>query len=105
MTDSSPVLVAVGQTTYRDKDVARTLVDAMEDAARFALEDASCPALAGAIDAVVTTPFMMNSVPPLAPLMTPNPGALLRDRLGLNAKLYTAGVGGSLPQQLKERLY
>ena len=98
MTDNAPVLVAVGQTTYRDKDAGRTLVDAMEDAARVALDDAACPALASAIDAVVTVPFMMNAVPQLAPLMTPNPGALLRDRLGLDAKLYTAGVGGSLPQ-------
>ena len=98
MTDNAPVLVAVGQTTYRDKDAGRTLVDAMEDAARVALEDAACPALAEAIDAVVTVPFMMNAVPQLAPLMTPNPGALLRDRLGLDARLYTAGVGGSLPQ-------
>jgi len=98
MTDNAPVLVAVGQTTYRDKDASRTLVDAMEDAARKALDDASCPGLATAIDAVVTVPFMMNAVPQLAGLMTPNPGALLRDRLGLEAKTYTAGVGGSLPQ-------
>ena len=47
MTDNAPVLVAVGQTTYCDKDAGRTLVDAMEDAARAALDDAACPALAG----------------------------------------------------------
>ena len=103
MPDNSPVLVAVGQQTFRDRDPARTPVDAMEAAARLALADAGNVRLAEAIDTVVTVPFIGTQVPDIAALMPTNTAALLADRLGLQARLFSADVGGSLPQLFVNR--
>ena len=94
----NPVIVGVGQVTFRDRDPARTPVDAMEAAARLALADAAAPALAAHVDCLVTVPFLARQVPELAGLLTPNPGDLLARRLGLDGDLLTADYGGNLDE-------
>ncbi|GHD30604.1 acetyl-CoA acetyltransferase [Parahalioglobus pacificus] len=98
MSNNSPVLVAVGQQVYRDKDASRSLVDALVDASEAAITDANCPGITEAIDTVVNVPFMMEAVPEMRALTTPNVASALAERVGVSAQLFTAGVGGSLPQ-------
>ncbi|MEM8496540.1 MAG: acetyl-CoA acetyltransferase [Pseudomonadota bacterium] len=98
MVNDYPLLVGLAQKTYRDSDPTRTKVVAMEEVTRMALEDSGSSKLLASIDTIVTVPFLGTQVPEMAPFMQPNPGAELRDRLGIDAKLYTAEVGGNLPQ-------
>jgi acetyl-CoA C-acetyltransferase len=94
--DATPIVVGVSQQTWRDRDPQRTPVDALAEVAGGALADAGvAPA---AVDALVTIPFLAQQVPQLAPLLTPNPGALLADRLGMSPALLTSDYGGNLPQ-------
>jgi acetyl-CoA C-acetyltransferase len=99
----NPVIIGVGQVTFRDRDPARTPVEAMATAARLALADAAAPGLAEHIDCLVTIPSLARQVPELAGLLTPNPGDLLARRLGLDADLLTADYGGNLPQWFVNR--
>ncbi|KGE04278.1 thiolase C-terminal domain-containing protein [Pseudohaliea rubra] len=94
--DATPIVVGVSQQTWRDRDPARTPVDALAEVAGAALADAGVAA--SAVDALVTIPFLAEQVPQLAPLLTPNPGAALADRLGMSAALLTSDYGGNLPQ-------
>jgi len=97
--DHQPIIVGAAQATWRDRDVTRSPVDGLEEVARGALANAGTD-MASAIDAVVHVPFIMNQVPALAPAMPRNAGAAVARRLGIDAAVYSADVGGNLPQQL-----
>jgi len=97
---SNPVLIGVGQATWRERDARRSPVDALQAVAEAALVDCGSSAARKAVDAVIHVPFLLNQVPDLAAALPRNPGAALAERLGIEAVQYSADVGGNLPQQL-----
>lgn len=97
--DQQPVIVGIGQATWREQDIARSPVDGLEHVARLAAESAGV-SLADAVDTIVHVPYISNQVPALAPLLPQRPGAALAKRCGVRARQFTADVGGNLPQQL-----
>lgn len=100
MRDTRPVLIGVAQQTWRDRDPARSLVDALAEVSAAALADCDSSGIAGAIDSVATVPFLAGLVPGLAELLPVNIGDALCQRLGLKARTFTTHVGGNTPQQL-----
>lgn len=100
MIDNQPILIAHAQQTWRDRDAARSPLDALEAVSRAALEQAGCDGLAGRLDTLATMPFIAAQVPDLAGLMPVNPGAALCQRLGLQAQTFSTDVGGNTPQLL-----
>ncbi|WP_439107420.1 acetyl-CoA acetyltransferase [Congregibacter sp.] len=98
--DLQPIIVGVGQAVWRETDVARTPIDALQAVASKALSDTGSERLIDAVDSIVHVPFLMNQVPGLADAMPVNPGLALAKRLGISATQYTSDVGGNLPQQL-----
>lgn len=100
--DNAPVLVGVGQFTWPDPDVLRTPVDALTAAARAALDDAACPALAAAVDALGMVRFIADANPATSGLFPRNPGAAMAQRLGLDddIAISQATIGGNTPQYL-----
>lgn len=100
MMDNQPILIAHAQQTWRDKDPARSPLDALESVTRAALQNADCAGLAKSVDTVATIPFLAAQVPDLAGLMPPDPGAALCQRLGLQAQTFGTDVGGNTPQLL-----
>ncbi|WP_101756733.1 acetyl-CoA acetyltransferase [Oceanicoccus sp. KOV_DT_Chl] len=99
--ENAPVIIAVGQKTYRDMDLTRSPVDAMEDVARLAFAEVSGDALLKDIDALATIRFIAEANEHVAALMPPNAGETLRELLGLdNANCYRANIGGNTPQML-----
>lgn len=94
-----PVIIGVGQCTYREADPQRTPVQGMIDSARLALADSGCDAVADAIDCLVSIPFLGRQVPELAGLFTANAGSGVAEGLGIApATLLTSDYGGNLPQ-------
>lgn len=100
---SHPVLVGVAQRTYRDTDPSRTPVDALQEVAEQALSDSGSSALRERLDCVIDMPFLVRQVPEMAGLLTPNPGSLLAERMGLEAEVLTSDFGGNLPQWFVNR--
>jgi len=100
MIDNQPILIAHAQQTWRDRDAARSPLDALELVARAAVDNAGCAGLAQRIDTVATIPFLATQVPDLAGLMPTHPGAALCQRLGLQAQTFSTDVGGNTPQLL-----
>jgi acetyl-CoA C-acetyltransferase len=98
--DKQPIIVGVGQQTWRDRNAERTPVDALQAVATAALSDTGSEKVLGAVDSVVQVPFLLTQVPELAPAMPVNTGAVLAERLGISARQYSAVTGGNLPQQL-----
>lgn len=98
MIDQQPILIAHAQHTWRDKNPARSPLDALEVVARAAVDNADCAGLATCIDTVATIPFLAAQVPDLAGLMPAQPGAALCHRLGLQAQTFSTDVGGNTPQ-------
>lgn len=98
--DLQPIIIGVGQSVWRERDVERTPVDALQAVATRALSDTGSERVTQAVDSIVHIPFLMNQVPGLAEAMPINPGAALAQRLGIDAVQYTSDVGGNLPQQL-----
>ncbi|MEE4277848.1 MAG: acetyl-CoA acetyltransferase [Halieaceae bacterium] len=94
------VVVGVAQHTWREHDVQRTPVDALETVCAEALADAGTVALRGAIDALVHVPFVSDNFEGLVDAMPRNPGVRVAERLGLVARQYRGDVGGNLPQYL-----
>jgi acetyl-CoA C-acetyltransferase len=86
MNDDQPILIAQAQRTWRDRDPARSLVDALESVSRAALADADAPGLREAIDTVATVPFLAAQVPDLAGMLPPHASDALCQRLGVEAK-------------------
>lgn len=94
-----PVIIGVGQCTYRDADPERTPIDGMLDSARLALADSGCTSLGADIDCLVTIPFLARQVPELAGMFPSNAGSGLAEKLGIEpATLLTSDFGGNLPQ-------
>lgn len=94
-----PVVIGVGQCTYRDTDPGRTPVDAMVDSARLALADADCDGLLQSIDCLVTVPLLARQVPELAAMFPTTAGSGVAEALGIEpATLLTSDFGGNLPQ-------
>lgn len=100
MNDDQPILIAQAQRTWRDRDPARSLVDALESVSRAALADADAPGLRDAIDTVATVPFLAAQVPDLAGMLPPHASDALCQRLGVEATTFAADVGGNTPQLL-----
>ncbi|MDP4788835.1 MAG: acetyl-CoA acetyltransferase [Haliea sp.] len=100
MTDDQPILISQAQITWRDRDPARSLIDALENVSSAALKDAECAGLLAAIDTVATVPFLAAQVPDLASLLPAHASDVLCQRLGLKAKTFSADVGGNTPQLL-----
>ena len=98
--DLQPIIIGVGEAVWRERDVERSPVDALQTVATKALSDTGSQRVARAIDSIVHIPFLMNQVPGLAEAMPVNPGAALAERLGVQTAQYTSDVGGNLPQQL-----
>ncbi len=98
--DRQPVLIGVGQECWRDRDSSRTPVDALQAVLTRAASDTGSEKVLAAIDTMVHVPFIMNQIAEMAPAMPRNPGAVVAERLGIDAVQYTADVGGNLPQQL-----
>lgn len=98
MLDNQPILVAHAQQTWRDRDPARSPLDALEAVARAAVDNAGCAALAPCIDTLATVPSLATQVPDLAGLMPLHPGSALCQRLGLQARTFSTDVGGNTPQ-------
>ncbi|EAQ97818.1 acetyl-CoA acetyltransferase [Congregibacter litoralis] len=98
--DSQPIIIGVGQAIWRERDVTRTPVDALQDVGTKALSNTGSEQVLAAIDRIVHVPFLMNQVPGFAEAMPVNPGAALAERLGISAAQFTSDVGGNLPQQL-----
>lgn len=98
--DSQAIIIGVGQSLWRERDVDRSPVDALQSVATKALSDTGSERVMLSVDSIVHIPFLMNQVPGLAEAMPINPGAALAQRLGIDATQYTSDVGGNLPQQL-----
>ncbi len=98
--DSQPILIGVGQETWRDKDPQRTPIDALQAVVSKAASDTGSAKTLSAVDALVHIPFILNQVAELAPSMPRSAGMALAERLGIAPAQYTADVGGNLPQQL-----
>lgn len=99
-----PVIIGVGQCTYRDTDPKRTPVDGMVDSARLALADAGCENLIQTIDCIVSVPFLARQVPELAAMFTANAASGVAAALGIDPpSLLTSDFGGNLPQWFLNR--
>ena len=95
----NPVIVGIGQCTFRDADIGRTPVDGMLESARLALDDTGCDAFATDIDCIVSIPFLARQLPELAGLFTETAGSGVAEGLGISpATLLTSDYGGNLPQ-------
>lgn len=100
-TDNAPVIVGVGQKTWRETDAARTPVDALYEVASAAFADSNNSELLDAIDALAMVRFIADTNPDMATLFPRNPGKLLAQRLGIEgARIFQATIGGNTPQQL-----
>ncbi len=99
--DNQPILVGAGQHTWRDIDFTRTPTDALEVAARQALDDCHCSAIEQAIDALVNVRFVADTNPGAGALFPRRPAAEVARRLGIeNPALYLGPIGGNTPQYL-----
>jgi acetyl-CoA C-acetyltransferase len=101
--DNTPILVGVGQRTYRDTgNPERTPVDAFQDALELALADSGRgEALRAAIDVLCTEPSLLEVSPEIAALLNCFPGPELCQRLGFkDASSVKAPEGGNGPQML-----
>ena len=98
---SAPVIVGVGQQTWRETDISRTPVDALHAVANLAFADSHNGRLLGAIDAIAMVRFMADAIPNMPAVFPRNPGQLLAQRLGIEtAHILQASFGGNTPQQL-----
>lgn len=99
--DKLPIIVGVGQKTWRDPDTGRTPVDALTDVAALALADAGQNSLTEAIDTVAMVRFVSDADPGSAALFPRNPGKQIAQRLGISGASFFQGViGGNTPQYL-----
>lgn len=98
--DMQPVIIGVGQQTWREQNLEHSPVDALQAVTTAALSDTGSVQVIGAVDALVHIPFIMNQVAALADHVPRNPGAALAERIGLRCAQYTGDVGGDLPQKL-----
>lgn len=99
--DNAPVIVGVGQRTWREVDTSRTPVDALHEVAKLANADAHSQHLLGTIDALGMVRFIADAIPGIPNILPGNPGQLLAQRLGINGAHISQGtIGGNTPQHL-----
>ncbi len=101
ISDNTPVIIGVGQQTWRSTDVARTPLDALCSAAEVAIADTGQDGLTSAIDTVAMIRFIADTTPGTGALFPRNPGRHLSRRLGINdATIFQGTIGGNTPQYL-----
>jgi len=99
-----PVVIGVGQCTYRDTDATRTPIDALVDSARLAIADTGCDGLLQSIDCLVTIPFLARQIPELGTMFPTTAGSGVAEALGIEPDvLLTSDFGGNLPQWFVNR--
>lgn len=99
--DNMPIIVGVGQKTWREPDTNRTPLDALTEASALALADAGHNSLANAIDTVAMVRFIADTDPGTAALFPRNPGKQVAQRLGVTgADFFQGTIGGNTPQYL-----
>ncbi|MEP5568463.1 MAG: acetyl-CoA acetyltransferase [Halioglobus sp.] len=99
--DNTPIIVGVGQQTWREPDASRTPIDAITEVSALALTDAGSGGVKEAIDAVATVRFVADTDPGTGALFPRNPGKHAAQRLGIsNATFYQGVIGGNTPQYL-----
>lgn len=99
--DNTPIIVGVGQQTWREPDTSRTPIDAITEVSGLALADSGKDNLAQAIDAVAMVRFIADTDPGMAALFPRNPGKQAAQRLGISgASLFQGVIGGNTPQYL-----
>jgi acetyl-CoA C-acetyltransferase len=99
--DNMPIIVGVGQKTWREPDASRTPIDAISEAGALALADCGSETLLRAIDAVAMVRFIADTDPGVGALFPRNPGIHVARRLGITHADYFQGViGGNTPQYL-----
>lgn len=99
--DNTPVIIGAGQQTWREADATRTPIDALEAAARAALDDCGAAAVTGAIDAVCTVRFVADANPDVRALFPREAAAVLAARAGItDPALFQGTIGGNSPQYL-----
>ena len=96
--DHLPIIVGVGQQTWREPDCTRTPIDAITEASRLALMDSGSDQLAQEVDAVAMVRFIADTDPGMAALFPRNPGKHAAQRLGINnARFFQGVIGGNTP--------
>lgn len=99
--DYTPVIIGAGQQTWRETDATRTPTDALEVAARAALEDCGATNISSLVDAVCTVRFIADTTPEVRGLFPREAGAEVAARTGItNAALFQGSIGGNTPQYL-----
>ena len=99
--DNTPIIVGIGQHTWREADAARTPLDALHDASLTAVTDAGSGQLPRAIDAIAMVRFIADTTPGVGALFPRNPGSALAQRLGIdNPAIFQGTIGGNTPQYL-----
>jgi acetyl-CoA C-acetyltransferase len=99
--DNMPIIVGVGQKTWRDPDTTRTPLDALTEASALALADAGQNILTQAIDTIAMVRFIADTDPGMASLFPRNPGKHVAHRLGItDADFFQGVIGGNTPQYL-----
>lgn len=99
--DKTPIIVGVGQQTWREPDTNRTPVDAITEASGLALSDTGRDDMAQSIDAVAMVRFIADTDPGMSALFPRHPGKHVAQRLGiLDANFFQGVIGGNTPQYL-----
>lgn len=99
--DNMPIIVGVGQKTWRTPDTNRTPVDALTEASAVALADVGTNKLCEAIDAITMVRFIADTDPGMSALFPRNPGKHVAQRLGITGASFFQGIiGGNTPQYL-----
>ena len=99
--DTTPIIVGVGQKTWREPDTSRTPIDAITEVSALALEDCGKDNLSQAIDAVAMVRFIADTDPGTRALFPRHPGRHVAQRLGISgADFFQGAIGGNTPQYL-----
>lgn len=102
---NAPIIVAVAQQTWKDRNAERTPADVLEHVAREALDDSGCQGLVNSIDTVAHVRFIADTNPQIAPLLPRNPAKEVSTRIGItDAHCIQGTIGGNTPQFLINRL-
>ena len=93
--DNLPIIVGVGQKTWREPDTTRTPVDALTDACTLALADSGQSHLTEAIDTVAMVRFIADTDPGMGALFPRHPGRQIAERLGISDARFFQGIQNS----------
>lgn len=99
LSENQPIIVGVAQAVWREQDVSRTPVDALQAVATGALSDTGAADTLASLDAIYHIPFILTQQEHLKEAMPVNAGAALAERLGVTTAQYTGNKGGNLPQE------